>query len=410
MMLKKIDRSALLKLVVVSYFAALFIAGEFRPGILFADFFLPIFVFLIAAHGKQLDTNIFSAAFMLLAYTIFLAIFSVLFESNSPFTALALSLRTFSFLVAAIFGYLYYRDIVGARIYYLPIVAALCFIFFTQNILEGTRAYYGYSQIPSTHAPAISGFTLSALGLFALILARVFDFKKNKVTVISAAFLLFLAIMTFSLSALFSLLGAILVVIMFYFIRNQAGLHSKVFVGVGFAAAISFLIFNVHEFLEYFYRIERVIPKLEYRLDKVSRIAELMCRSAGCHLFGTGPGSHTYFNRGILGETSMLAFDQLYMRILVEWGLVGSFLWLLFFFRLMHVKIYFSGRLKFNSNLLAFVLFGLLFGIGSEFIFVAYSGQLYGVLLGTLAGLLSASRIRQRRHVNRFEIHGRLVQ
>jgi len=409
-MLKTIHRSALLKILIVSYFVALFVAGEFRPGILFADFFLPVFVFLTAVRGKQVSSGIFLAAFLLLSYTVFLAIISVVSESNSPFTAFALSLRTFSFLIAAIFGYLYYKDIIEARIYYLPIVAALCFIVFAHNVLEGTRAYYGYSQIPSTHAPAISGFTLSALGFFALLLTRVLDFQKKNVTLVSAAFLLFLAIMTFSLSALFSLLGASLVVVLLYFIRNRSGLYSKIFVMAGFALAIPFSIFNINEILEYFYRVEHVIPKLENRLDKVSRIAELMCQSVGCHLFGTGPGSHTYFNRGILGETSMLAFDQLYMRLLVEWGLVGSFLWFLFFFRLLQVKIYVGGRFRFNSYLLAFVLFGLLFGIGSEFIFVAYSGQLYGVLLGTLAGLLTASRFRQRRHVDRVGVHGGLVQ
>lgn len=409
-MLKTRHRSALLKILIVSYFVALFVAGEFRPGILFADFFLPVFVFLTAVRGKQVSSVIFLAAFLLPSYTVFLAIISVVFESNSPFTAFALSLRTFSFLIVAIYGYLYYKDIIEARVYYLPIVAALCFIVFTQNVLEGTRAYYGYSQIPSTHAPAISGFTLSALGLFALILMRVLDFQKNNVTLVSAAFLLFLAIMTFSLSALFSLLGAILIVILLYFIRNRSGLYSKIFVIMGFAAVITFLSFNINEFLEYFYRIERVIPKLEYRLNKVSQIAELMCQSACCHLFGTGPGSHTYFNRGILGETSMLAFDNLHMRLLVEWGLVGSFLWFLFFFRLMQVKIYAGGRVKFNSYLLAFVLFGLLFGIGSEFIFVAYSGQLYGVLLGTLSGLSAAGRFRQRRHVDLLGAHERLVQ
>lgn len=134
--------------------------------------------------------------------------------------------------------------------------------------------------------------------------------------------------------------------------------------------------------LESFSRINKMFDKIDNRLDKVSGLINNLCPDLNyCTLFGIGPGGHSSYNGVSIGEGSVLAFDQLYGRLSLEWGWVGCLFWIYLFYNISSLRLK-NGAIYFNLYTMSLILFGALFAFGSEFIFVAFSGSLFAMLLG----------------------------
>ena len=250
------------------------------------------------------------------------------------------------------------------------------------NFISGTKAYYGYVQILSTHSPSVSGFVTS-LSFVILISLLFFSSTYTKKNVFLLALMFFLlALFTLSITAFVSTVS-ILIVILAYKLLNFTKAKSFVFILVLFALFASVITIYFDEILSTFYRLERIIPKLEYRLWKVNNISELMCDNLFCTLIGTGPGSHSVFNGYSLGASTFLSFDQLYGRVLIEYGLIGFCFFIYLFLRL----FLFQYKIIFPAFLIA--LFGFLYGFSSEFIFASYTGSLFALISGVFSYQLS---------------------
>ena len=225
-----------------------------------------------------------------------------------------------------------------------------------------------------------SSFTLSALGMFIFIIGFYTPIKTKRNIFYGLGFAM-LGLLTFSLSAFASIIFSFFVIFFIFIVKDKTGLiFKKKYWAIFLFISFLFIIFY-EEFLSFFYRVNYFIFNLEFRLNKVVENKAAMCQNIGCLLFGTGLGSHSFFSNAILGKTAILAFDQLQGRILLEWGLFGSVLWILLI-----LKLIFYNKNLISLPIIIFILCGFLFGFGSEFIFENYSGQLYGLLLGAIYG------------------------
>lgn len=379
-MVSKINKSKIITCSVALYVIILFTAGQISTGILYSDLFLPIFFFLILSKFNKISKNLVLIISALILYALIISYLSIIFQNNSLFLAFALLMRFIAFCMMLIFGSIYYENTINGIKFFSPIIfISVLYITFI-NYLSNTKAYYSYIQIPSIFSPTQSSFALSALGLFIFIIGFYTPIKTKQNIFYGLGFSV-LGLLTFTNSAFASVIFTFLVIFFIFVIKDKTRLFFKKKYFIFFLFIIFLFILFFEEFLSFFYRVNYFFINLEFRLNKVAENKAAMCQNIGCLLFGTGLGSHSFFSNAILGETAILGFDQLQGRILLEWGLFGSGLWILLILKLM----------LYNKNLISlpiiiFILFGFLFGFGSEFIFENYSGQLYGLLLGATYG------------------------
>jgi hypothetical protein len=379
-MASKINKSKIITYSVALYITILFTAGQISTGILYSDLFIPIFFFLILRKFNKISKDLVLIISALILYALIISYSSILLQANSLFLAFALLMRFIVFCGMLIFGSIYYENIINGIKFFSPIILISVLYVTLINYLGNTKAYYSYIQIPSTYAPAQSSLTLSALGMFIFIFGF-YPQIKNKQNILYGLGFTLLGLLTFTLSAFASIIFTFFVIFFIFIIKDKTRLFFKKKYWAIFLFTIFLFTLFFEEFLSFFWRVNYFIFNLEFRLNKVAENKVAMCQNIGCLLFGTGLGSHSFFSNAILGETAILAFDQLQGRILLEWGLFGSGLWILLI-----LKLIFYNKNLISFPIIIFILFGFLFGFGSEFIFENYSGQLYGLLLGAIYG------------------------
>lgn len=337
------------------------------------------------------------SACFLFVYLAISALFSYYLDGFEPLFPAIVLIRLLFFYVILFYSYSLFKipDIqkfVHAAIY-ISITGSL--VKTLLNIILGTRAYYGYAQLAFNPAPAISGFTLSIVGCYLLIssfyVSSSFKFQR----LLFGTFSFLLAIGTFTLSAFVSGVFALLVFLFLKFFHFAYKNFTRS-LSLSPVSVVYLLVPVVFGYLSYYfglldigYRLVRVFDKLQGRFDKISSYS-FYCQDLSCELFGLGPGSHSFLKGASVGNSSVFAFDQLYGRILFEFGIVGFLLFLL-------TLIAFSFSLDFKLNRLtcsfpsipifSILIFGFLFGWGSEFIFINPSGMIYAIVL-SLAILL----------------------
>lgn len=374
-------------LLLFLYLVLITCAGTISPGIMWADLLLPAASIRALILARQIDRWIIVLAAMLLFYSLVIGIFSVAFAYNGIFFALALTARSAAFVCLLL---LFASS--PSRLMLPLIVAAACSllgvaIISTINVYNDTKAYYGFVQIPSTWAPGTSGFVLSVFAIALNSIRRsLVDLPQQQsrwLLVLSVMFS-FLGIFTFSITAII-VLSAYWMFVAVWGIANNKG-SQLLFTLISIAGALLFMAVSWGNITSIFWRLDWFWYKLTYRFDKIDAASRNLCSDVSCFIFGIGPGSHSYHNGSELGETSILSFDSLHGRILLEWGVVGSLLWILLLFGVSAGL----GNIR-NVWILLFITLSVLLGFGFEYFFEAYSGSLFAILFGLV---LRASRQR----------------
>lgn len=364
------------------YIIALGVLGEITDGILWADLLLPLVAFAVVIRPRFTGAEIAATAGFL-CFTWCSSLIYVLLGELYWFYPFAISLRVTAFTLLLLYGIAVARrrpDKGPEWALYLVILLAA--VVTAQNFFSDTRAYYGYAQIVSSGAPAISAFFLGGVSAYLFFES----YKKRSVLRLLFSILAgVLALSTFSLSGSVALVAAVfvgtgLIVISHNSQKIKLLFGSLLVVCIGLVTVL----WNVLNGL--FYRFDVIIGKLEYRLNKVESATNDVCTDLFCKIVGAGPGAHSDYIAIAYGEGSILGFDQLYGRILLEWGLFGSFLWLLFIVVLLKPARLKNRNLKINIGVSGLLVYGLFFGVGSEFLFVSYSGSIYALLVGITAG------------------------
>lgn len=367
-------------ILLFAYVVLLTCAGSISPGIMWADLLLPLAGIRALMLAKQINPWVIVLAGALLCYSLAIGLFSVAFGYNGLFFVFALTAR------AAAFVCLLVLFASSPSQFVLPTLAAvscsLLGVIITSgiNVYNDTKAYYGFVQIPSTWAPGTSGFFLS---LFAIGLHSIKRLLPNlrasdrrwlfALSITSSA----LGFFTFSLTAII-VLSAYWVTIIILDIASSRG--PRLFL-VLIPAVVGPLVLSVlwSWVRTTFWRMDWFWYKLNYRFEKVDGASSQLCSEPTCFLFGIGPGAHSFHNGSELGRSSVLSFDSLHGRIFLEWGALGSLIWVLFLIGALMTW----GSVK-STQIWIFVGCSVLLGFGYEYFFEAYSGSLFAIFLALI--------------------------
>ncbi|NRQ01173.1 hypothetical protein [Marinobacterium sp. xm-d-530] len=345
---------------------------------MYADFLLPFILYYVA---KRKSFRTLLPSVLLCGYGMVVGVVSVISQINDYFFVAVLGARAVAFVVV----FEFYRRFINLSLsrwvrfgITIGVLAALATSVY-RVVFEVTvvNAYSPVSLL-GTHAPAITGFMLASVSIYFLFFSVLrSDWKVGFIGIIAAL----LALWTLTISATVAFLGAFLAGIVAWALFRLPFPKIK-FSRYIFAVIVFFGVVFWERLAGFFWRIGHLPRKLAYRLDKMDASFTGSCDSVFCTLFGNGPGADSYLKALEYGKTSLLGFDQLYGRLIFEWGIVGFFLWLIWF-TVSTKPIFKRDNQYFVRPLMIVVLaFGFVFGFGSEFIFVSYSGAIFAVLLG----------------------------
>lgn len=378
---------------------------RFSASVNLADIFVPFMAIQVVVMATRKGLGIYAfSGLMLLLYTFASIFFMDLPSFYSLIYPVALLYRTALLVLAGIYVIFAAKisssfSVIRAVAFASKVTIFSSLIATVVNILSSQKAYYGFSQIAFNSSPAISGFVIGTSSLY-LAYCYFLGPKKacRKSDLITSFIGIILALGTLSL-ANFSSLAIGFIPLLIAFIRRigiQTLSHTSHFKFPKFFLA--FLLLSVWPlyhvlasgFIDILYRLGRIFDKLDGRFDKVDDYLSL-CKSFECLLFGAGPGYHTVLQGNIPGERSMLVFDQLYGRLLYEWGLIGCLFFIMLFITLICRNN--NNLIMLTPGLASFGLlfYGLGFGFGSEFLFVSPSGVIFSALLAATTYLLPST-------------------
>ena len=378
------------------YIFLLGIGLRFSTSIGAADLLLPLFIAqLLAYYGLHKYSWQSILAFLLIAYTLTGATVLAFSHPSMTLYPLALAFRMTVFIVSLSYAAVAAHTSTLAD---LRCIRHSCMLFISFsllitcfNLISGSKAYYGYSQILFSSSPAISAFVLAASSIYLFFsYSELTAFAEARSSLFFSLLGIMLALGTLSLSSFASVIAGLATFFamkLFMSLKLQLRLQYnriKKF-NVLLALAFPFIAYALWAtgLIDIGYRLARIFGKLDYRLQKSSQILE-SCSDLICNLFGSGPGYHSMLIGSVPGEQSVLAYDQLYGRLIFEWGLVGSLLLVLALLYLLYKGPGLSFYVP-SPSFAGFIVFGLAFGVGSEFIFVSPSGALYASFVGLVS-------------------------
>lgn len=381
--------NSFLKILIIIYLLTLTVAGQYNSQISYADFFSIFFFIYIVFNLKFLKKNFLFISIILITYTILIGLFSLITEKNTTFILFVMAIKMINFMTILTFGYLCSKLIVRTRHIYIPFITLVIFLYFMINLYLGEKTYYGYVGLPSINAPSNAGISLASVTIFGLIMFF-FDSRKNSYEAITnlSIFILFILTLLVQTRATFYSLTMVITFLIFYYIFFlNKDYYKKLFSILIVVFLLLIFLININLFVEFFPRmkISNLIYNFEYRFNKAQVFYSEMCETFTCSFFGTGMGTHAFYNDQI-----SLSIDNLFSKFRIEWGILGSFLWLIYFLNLAIISSFnYKSKGKTVKLILPtfiFLLFGSLIGFSSEFIFVSYSGSYYGFFLGALYG------------------------
>ena len=226
--------SKFLTKVILIYLLIFFLAGSLNKWIQYYDLFTIIFFLYVLFYLKFLNKSFLYLNIILISYTICVGIFSLIVDYNTWLTFLATFLRTLIFLITIAFGYLFNQIIIKKSYFFFSIIILIVGIKTVINLIQNTRAYYGYVDFPSVNYPSQVGVTLSSILVF-LIIIKIFNKQRNSFLVIDNIFiyvLFFLVLFVNTRISFISSVASLIFISILYFFQKKK-LNSKLFLYIG---------------------------------------------------------------------------------------------------------------------------------------------------------------------------------
>jgi len=394
---KKFNPASRPNLVALSVYVFLLGIGfRFSTSIGAADLLLPLFIAqLFAFYGSHKYRWQSLLSFLLIAYTLTSATVLAFSNPSMAIYPLALAYRMTVFIVSLSYAAVATHCSALADFRYIRhscmLFISFSFLMTCFNVISGSKAYYGYSQILFVSSPALAAFVLASSSIYLFFSrSELTAFAEARSTLLFSLLSMLLALGTLSLSSFTSLIAGLVAFFgmkLFLSLKLQSRLQfnrikkRNILLVLAFSL-ITFALWSTG-LIDSGHRLVNISQKLDYRLEKSSQILE-SCSDLICNLFGSGPGYHSMLLGSVPGEQSVLAYDQLYGRLIFEWGLVGSLLLVLALLYLLYKGPGLSFYVP-SPSFAGFIVFGLAFGVGSEFIFVSPSGALYASFVGLVS-------------------------
>ena len=372
-----------------------FLFGKLNTNLVYSDILLPVLILTLVFVVKQnLEKNLLLPIAFLLTYALISAIVHLYFNRLEIFFSFVIFARSAGVFIVMLFFSAVARKF-GEKFLWVLLVVVL---FGVQNTVmqyqSGVRAYYGYARLGANYAPANTGFLIGSLAVslsgLTILLANQKSLWIRRFIGLSALFSVALLLMTGSKS---SILGALVGLVLLGLYRVSKSEFSGSFatlISVAFLFVAGLIVFSflTSKGLAYqsFERFRRVDSSVTDRIEKwIYFFLNTSHDFSNPIMFlftgvGIGAAANFQYQQG----ASFFNFDSLLLRMFWEWGPIGVILWLGIFTFIL-VTTYKRSQTA-GVCMFAIYLFGIVYGFGVEFLWIAPSGYAFAALIGVLHG------------------------
>jgi len=372
-----------------------FLLGKLNANLVYSDILLPLLLLTLIFVVKQnLEKNLLLPIVLLLTYALISAIVHLYFNRLEIFFSFVIFARSTGVFIVILFFSSVARKYGEKFLWVLLVIVLIAVQNTIMQYMSGVRAYYGYARIGANFAPANTGFLIGSLAVslsgLTILLANQKSLWIRRFIGLSALFSVALILMTGSKS---SISGTLVGLVLLGLYRVSKGDFSARFatllsVVLLFVTGLILFSFLTSKGLAYqsFERFSRIDLAATSRIEKwvyfFFNTAHDFSNPIMFLFTGVGIGAAAIFQ--YQQGSSFFNFDSVLLRMFWEWGPIGVILWLGIFTFIL-VTTYKRSQTA-GVCMFAICLFGIVYGFGVEFLWIAPSGYAFAALIGILHG------------------------
>jgi len=377
------------------FLVSTFLLGKLNTNLVYSDILVPLLLLTLIFVVKQnLEKDLLLPIVLLLTYALISAIVHLYFNRLEIFFSFVIFARSAGVFIVMLFFSSVARKY-GEK--FLWVLLAIVLIAVQNTIMQymsGVRAYYGYARIGANFAPANTGFLIGSLAVslsgLTILLANQKSLWIRRFIGLSALFSVALILMTGSKSSISGTLVGLVLLGLYRVSKGKFSSRFAILLSVFLLFVIGLIVFSfltskglVYQSFERFRRIDVSAT------DRIEKWVYFFFNTA--HDFSnpimflfTGVGIGAAANFQYQQGSSFFNFDSVLLRMFWEWGPIGVILWLGIFIFIL-VTTYKRSQTA-GVCMFAIYLFGIVYGFGVEFLWIAPSGYAFAALIGVLHG------------------------
>jgi len=377
------------------FLVSTFLLGKLNTNLVYSDILVPLLLLTLIFVVKQnLEKDLLLPIVLLLTYALISAIVHLYFNRLEIFFSFVIFARSAGVFIVMLFFSSVARKY-GEK--FLWVLLAIVLIAVQNTIMQymsGVRAYYGYARIGANFAPANTGFLIGSLAVslsgLTILLANQKSLWIRRFIGLSALFSVALILMTGSKSSISGTLVGLVLLGLYRVSKGKFSSRFAILLSVFLLFVIGLIVFSfltskglVYQSFERFRRIDVSAT------DRIEKWVYFFFNTA--HDFSnpimflfTGVGIGAAANFQYQQGSSFFNFDSVLLRMFWEWGPIGVILWLGIFTFILATT--YKRSQTAGVCMFAIYLFGIVYGFGVEFLWIAPSGYAFAALIGVLHG------------------------
>ena len=372
-----------------------FLLGKLNANLVCSDILLPLLLLTLIFVVKQnLEKDLLLPIVLLLTYSLISAIVHFYFNRLEIFFSFVIFARSAGVFIVMLFFSSVARKYGEKFLWVLLVIVLIAVQNTIMQYMSGVRAYYGYARIGANFAPANTGFLIGLLavslsGLTILLVKQKFLWIRRFIG-LSALFSVFLILMTGSKSSISGTLVGLVLLSLYRVSKGEFSARFAILLSVVFLCIAGLIVFSfltskglVYQSFERFNRIDSAaVNRIEKWVYFFFNTAHDFSNPIVFLFTGVGIGAAANFQ--YQQGSSFFNFDSVLLRMFWEWGPIGVILWLGIFTFIL-VTTYKRSQTA-GVCMFAIYLFGIVYGFGVEFLWIAPSGYAFAALIGVLHG------------------------
>ena len=377
------------------FLVSTFLLGKLNANLVYSDILLPLLLLTLIFVVKQnLEKNLLLPIAFLLTYALISAIVHLYFNRLEIFFSFVIFARSAGVFIVMLFFSSVARKYGEKFLWVLLVIVLIAVQNTIMQYMSGVRAYYGYARIGANFAPANTGFLIGSLAVslsgFTMLLANQKSLWIRRFIGLSALFSVALLLMTGSKSSISGTLVGLVLLGLYSVGKGKISGRFAILLSVVllFVAGLIVFSFLTSKGLAYqsFERFSRIDLAATSRIEKwVYFFFNTAHDFSNPIMFlftgvGIGAAANFQYQQG----SSFFNFDSVLLRMFWEWGPIGVILWLGIFTFIL-VTTYKRSQTA-GVCMFAIYLFGIVYGFGVEFLWIAPSGYAFAALIGVLHG------------------------
>ncbi|MEI6095124.1 MAG: hypothetical protein WCR08_06630 [Gammaproteobacteria bacterium] len=372
-----------------------FLLGKLNANLVYSDILLPLLLLTLIFVVKQnLEKDLLLPIVLLLTYALISAIVHLYFNKLEIFFSFVIFARSAGVFIVMLFFSSVARKYGEKFLWVLLLIVLIAVQNTIMQYMSGVRAYYGYARIGANFAPANTGFLIGLLavslcGLTILLVKQKFLWIRRFIG-LSALFSVVLILMTGSKSSISGTLVGLVLLGLYRVSKGEVSARFATLLSVVFLCIAGLIVFSfltskglVYQSFERFNRIDSAaVNRIEKWVYFFFNTAHDFSNPIVFLFTGVGIGAAANFQ--YQQGSSFFNFDSVLLRMFWEWGPIGVILWLGIFTFILATT--YKRSQTAGVCMFAIYLFGIVYGFGVEFLWIAPSGYAFAALIGVLHG------------------------